>query len=57
MLIANDANMWLYADAEGIYLQDCQFGSPAPHATDLDAAEKLWALSEGLVGERFMLGG
>jgi hypothetical protein len=46
-------NSNIYADAEGIYLQDCQFGSPAPHASEMEIAEKLWSLSEDLVKEKF----
>jgi hypothetical protein len=40
---------------EGLYLSDCQFGEPASHASSLEAAQKLWALSEKLVGENFNL--
>ncbi len=48
----------------GIYLEDCQIAAPvAPgsaggvedYALDSDAAERLWRLSEELVGERFAL--
>lgn len=46
----------------GIYLEDCQVAEPATpgsgsgvedYAVDTDAAERLWSLSEELVGERF----
>jgi hypothetical protein len=48
----------------GAYLADCQLGEPggnpagrgvADHATDRDAARRLWTLSEELVGQRFDL--
>jgi NAD(P)-dependent dehydrogenase (short-subunit alcohol dehydrogenase family) len=49
----------------GLYLEDCHVAEPvneanpaggvAPHATDKEAAERLWELSEQLVGERFPL--
>ncbi|KAL2192340.1 hypothetical protein P885DRAFT_47958 [Corynascus similis CBS 632.67] len=44
-------------DIKGLYLSDCQFAEPAAHATDTIAAERLWKLSEQLVGEEFILGG
>jgi NAD(P)-dependent dehydrogenase (short-subunit alcohol dehydrogenase family) len=37
----------------GSYLEDCSVGSPAAWASDLDAAERLWSLSDALVGETF----
>lgn len=46
----------------GIYLEDCQVAAPATpgsgsgvedYAVDREAAERLWGLSEQLVGERF----
>lgn len=37
----------------GAYLEDCQIAEPEPYALDLEKAEKLWSLSEGLVGEKF----
>jgi len=39
------------SDSDGVYLSDCQIAEPAPHAADRDAAERLWKLSEKLVGE------
>jgi len=47
----------LCTDIKGLYLSDCQFAEPAAHATDTIAAERLWKLSEQLVGEEFILGG
>jgi NAD(P)-dependent dehydrogenase (short-subunit alcohol dehydrogenase family) len=39
----------------GLYLDNCQFAEVAPFASDQVAAEKLWRLSEELVGEKFAL--
>ncbi|KEZ46445.1 hypothetical protein SAPIO_CDS0772 [Scedosporium apiospermum] len=39
----------------GLYLDNCQFSKAMPHATDPVAADRLWALSEELVGEKFTL--
>lgn len=41
------------ADVGGRYLEDAGFGEPAPWAADVDAAERLWTMSEELVGESF----
>jgi len=35
------------------FLSDCQFGEAASWAKDPEAAKKLWALSESLVGQNF----
>jgi NAD(P)-dependent dehydrogenase (short-subunit alcohol dehydrogenase family) len=43
-------------DREVVYLSDCQAARPAAHAEDADAAERLWALSEQLVGQKFEIG-
>jgi hypothetical protein len=45
----------LHTDTDGLYLQDCQLGSPDPHAIKMDNAERLWTLSEELVKEKFSL--
>jgi NAD(P)-dependent dehydrogenase (short-subunit alcohol dehydrogenase family) len=37
----------------GRYLEDVDFGEPSAWATDSDSAERLWAMSESLVGESF----
>ena len=37
----------------GTDLADCAVATAAPYATDPDAARRLWALSEQLVGEEF----
>ncbi|KAK4145072.1 short-chain dehydrogenase [Dichotomopilus funicola] len=43
-------------EPQRFYLSDCQFAEPAPHAGSLASAERLWKLSEVLVGENFDLG-
>ena len=39
-----------------MYLDDCQMRRPSKWASDIDKAERLWALSEELVGEKFTKG-
>ena len=39
----------------GEYLEDCNLAEPEPHATNKQKAEKLWGLSEKLVGQKFDL--
>lgn len=42
--------------AEGpLYLADCQALEPSPWASDAGLAERLWVLSEEIVGEKFKL--
>lgn len=36
-----------------LYLEDCQFANPEPYAVDSEKADKLWVLSEELVGQKF----
>jgi NAD(P)-dependent dehydrogenase (short-subunit alcohol dehydrogenase family) len=63
-------SVWAATSAElegrgGLYLEDCHVGEAKteegastgyfPYALDADAAEKLWALSEKMVGESFEL--
>jgi hypothetical protein len=43
------------SDPSAIYLSDCQFAKTAPHAVNMDAAERLFELSEELVGTKFDL--
>ncbi|GAD99594.1 short-chain dehydrogenase, putative [Paecilomyces variotii No. 5] len=38
-----------------VYLSNCQFAETAPHASGSERAEKLWQLSEELVGRKFDL--
>ncbi|KAH7026794.1 hypothetical protein B0J12DRAFT_722109, partial [Macrophomina phaseolina] len=40
-------------DVKEVYLDDCQLAQPATFAVDPEKAEKLWALSEELVKQRF----
>ncbi|KAH7026786.1 short chain dehydrogenase/ reductase-like protein [Macrophomina phaseolina] len=42
-----------YTEPKGIYLSDCQFADPAPHASNAEYAKKVWALSEELVKQTF----
>jgi hypothetical protein len=37
------------------YLVECQFGNTVDFAVDPNVAERLWGLSEMLVGEKFSL--
>ena len=41
------------ADRGGLYLEDCHVSEALPYATDAQAARRLWALSEELVGQSF----
>lgn len=40
------------AETGGVYLADCQIAEPAAYSLDADAAQRLWAMSEDMVGER-----
>jgi NAD(P)-dependent dehydrogenase (short-subunit alcohol dehydrogenase family) len=40
-------------DGKGIYMEDCQVAETASWATDPVAAQRLWTVSEELVGEKF----
>ncbi|KAK0649198.1 hypothetical protein B0T16DRAFT_436190 [Cercophora newfieldiana] len=42
-------------EIKGLYLNDCQFIEPTPHAKVSLSADRLWKLSEELVGEKFDL--
>ncbi|KAK3312659.1 hypothetical protein B0H66DRAFT_485315 [Apodospora peruviana] len=42
-------------EPKGPYLVDCQIATPAPHAIDPVAADRLWKLSEELVGGEIQL--
>jgi NAD(P)-dependent dehydrogenase (short-subunit alcohol dehydrogenase family) len=42
-------------DPNVIYLSDCHLAEPAEWAKDVKAAERLWRLSEELVGQKFEL--
>ncbi|KAI0832291.1 retinol dehydrogenase 13 [Hypoxylon sp. FL0890] len=39
----------------GLYLADCQYFPSADYTKELDVAERLWHLSEDLIGEKFIL--
>jgi hypothetical protein len=45
-----------FAASSGLYLADADIAKeqPKPAAMDPDTAEKLWALSEKLVGQKFV---
>jgi hypothetical protein len=43
-------------DEAGVYLDDCQMKRPSKWASDVEKAERLWVLSEHLVGEKFLRG-
>jgi hypothetical protein len=45
----------VFSDIKGVYLKDCQIEEPAPFARSPELAEKLWHLSQELVGETFKL--
>ncbi|KAI5919201.1 hypothetical protein F4810DRAFT_519266 [Camillea tinctor] len=42
-------------EPRGLYMADCQFFPCADHAMDAKTAERLWSLSEYLIGEKFVL--
>ncbi|KAI9762296.1 MAG: hypothetical protein M4579_000444 [Chaenotheca gracillima] len=42
-------------EKSGPYFDDCQVGQPNPWATNAKSAEKLWTLSEEIVGQKFPL--
>ncbi|KAJ6260752.1 hypothetical protein Dda_4981 [Drechslerella dactyloides] len=44
-------NSW--TEEKGYYLDDCQLKAPIPWAVDPEAAQRLWKLSEEIVGEKF----
>ncbi|KAF2202428.1 short chain dehydrogenase/ reductase-like protein [Delitschia confertaspora ATCC 74209] len=41
------------SDPPGVLMHNCQMCDPAPHANNLEVAERLWGLSEKLVGIEF----
>ncbi len=51
--VAADRGAW--TESSGVYLSDCQIAEPAGHASDSKAADRLWHLSEKLVGQTFDL--
>ncbi|KAJ5750655.1 Short-chain dehydrogenase [Penicillium manginii] len=55
LVAAFDPALTDVSDPSAIYLSDCQFAKTAPHAVNMDAAERLFELSEELVGTKFDL--
>ncbi|KAJ5896713.1 uncharacterized protein N7473_006112 [Penicillium subrubescens] len=55
LVAAFDPSLKSVSDPSAVYLSDCQFAPTAPHAVNLEAAEKLYHLSEELVGMKFPL--
>lgn len=43
-------------DEPGVYLEDCQIKRPSKWAVDPEKAERLWRMSEEMVGEKFRYG-
>jgi NAD(P)-dependent dehydrogenase (short-subunit alcohol dehydrogenase family) len=55
LVAALDPKLSNVEEGMGIYLDDCQFAEPSPWAKDDEAAEKLWDISERLVGEKMKI--
>ncbi|KAJ5218386.1 Short-chain dehydrogenase [Penicillium cinerascens] len=55
LVAAYDPALAAVSDPSAIYLSDCQFAKTAPHAVNADSAERLFRLSEELVGIKFAL--
>ncbi|KAJ5387006.1 Short-chain dehydrogenase [Penicillium cosmopolitanum] len=55
LVAAFDPALTEVSEPSAIYLSDCQFAKTAPHAVNMDAAERLFQLSEELVGSKFDL--
>ncbi|KAF3932439.1 hypothetical protein ABW19_dt0200262 [Dactylella cylindrospora] len=53
LVAALDPKLNEWTKEVGYYLDDCQFGTPVQWAVDEKAAERLWALSEEIVGQKF----
>lgn len=45
----------MVAGKSGLFLKNCQPFDTEGYATDLESAEKLWKLSEKLVGQEFKI--
>lgn len=43
-------------DENGAYLEDCGISQPAPHTQAPESPQRLWELSEQLVGQKFDYG-
>ncbi|KAJ5117140.1 short-chain dehydrogenase [Penicillium atrosanguineum] len=55
LVAAYDPALKAVSDPSEVYLSDCQFAKTAPHAVNMDSAERLFHLSEKLVGIKFAL--
>ncbi|KAH8805776.1 short-chain dehydrogenase [Xylogone sp. PMI_703] len=55
LVAAFDPALNSLSDPANNYMSDCQLAQAAEHATKQEAAERLWKLSEELVGEQFNL--
>ncbi|KAJ5903590.1 short-chain dehydrogenase [Penicillium tannophilum] len=55
LVAAFDPNLKVVSDSSAVYLSDCQFATAVPHAVSLEPAERLFRLSEELVGMQFPL--
>ncbi|KAJ5815201.1 Short-chain dehydrogenase [Penicillium riverlandense] len=55
LVAAFDPALSVVTDPSAVYLSDCQFAKTAPHAVDVNVAERLFKLSEELVGTKFQL--
>jgi hypothetical protein len=58
LVVRRPKSKLMHVDAveTGVYLDDCQLKKPSKWASDVDKAERLWRLSEDLVGEEFARG-
>ncbi|KAJ5668923.1 Short-chain dehydrogenase [Penicillium macrosclerotiorum] len=55
LVAAFDPALNVVTEPSAVYLSDCQFSKTAPHAVNLESAERLFHLSEDLVGMKFSL--
>lgn len=53
--VANIEMLAVVSNPSNIYLSDCQLAQPAPHVLKEETAERLFHLSEELVGMKFYL--
>jgi hypothetical protein len=45
--------MLMFVDKSGSYLKDCVISPSVEHASNPELADRLWTLSEELIGEKF----
>ncbi|KAJ6109903.1 hypothetical protein N7486_002138 [Penicillium sp. IBT 16267x] len=55
LVAAFDPGLKAVSDPSAVYLSDCQFSTAVPHTVGLEPAERLFRLSEELVGMQFRL--